>query len=173
MRLVEKVLPFTPEGKEELSQEVDLLEGFRREILNECEVAPEQVKEVLRRELAAVEEQIFLLREALARGEVIGNTGLTVCVGSEVTLETEYGTPTFKIVGPVSAAPRRGCISYESPLGQALLGAQLGDWVEFAWDGDRRRLRVIGIKRGRLTENPTPLPDPSSGFPPAFRAAFG
>ncbi len=172
MRLLEKALPFTPEGKQELELEIDLLEHFRQEIQDECRAAPECTQEALRRELAAVEEQTALLRDALDHGELIKNTGLTVAVGSAVTLETEYGRPTFTIVGPVAATPRRGCISYESTLGRALLGAELGDWVELTWDGVRRKLRVVGVRRGRLTDDPAQLSD-TSKLPAAFRAAFG
>ncbi len=172
MKVMERVLPFTPEGEEELGFEIDLLEHFRQEILEEYEAAPKQAQETLRRELEAVEKQLTLLREAISRGELISNTGLTVAVGSEVTLETEYGKPTFMIVGPVAATPRRGCISYDSPLGQALLGAELGDWVEFTWDGDRRRLRVLGIRRGQLTEDRAPSLYTSASLRAAFQAAF-
>lgn len=154
MILMEKSLPFTPEGKEELNLEIDLLEHFRKEISDDYGAAPKQAQESIRRELEVVEKQLTLLREVVARGEVISNTGLIVAVGSEVTLETEYGKPTFTIVGPVAATPRRGCISYDSPLGRALLGAELGDWVEFTWDGDRRRLRIVGIRRGGLGRRP-------------------
>lgn len=159
MRPVEKPLPFTLEGKEELRLEIDVLERLRLEILNESRLAPEQTREVLRRELTAVEEQIYRLKEVLELGELVDNTGLVVAVGSEVTVETEYGRPTFVIGGPVIATPRRGCISYESPLGRALLGTELGDRVEVPWDGGRRRLRVVAIKRARL-------PDPRAATPP-------
>ncbi len=172
MRLMEKVLPFTPEGKEEFGLEIDLLEHFRQEILDEYRAAPKQAQDALRRELAAVEEHLSLLNEAIARGEVISDTGLTVAVGSEVTLETEYGRLTFMIVGPVAATPRRGCISYDSPMGQALLGAELGDRVELIWDGGRRKVRVVGIRRGRLTEEQAPVLDTTSRIPTAFQVAF-
>ena len=83
------------------------------------------------------------------------DTGLVVAVGSEVTLDAEYGKVTFTIGGPVAATPRLGCISYESPLGRALLWAELGEHVEVPWEGGRRTLRILGIRRGQPAKGRT------------------
>ncbi|HEX2987810.1 MAG TPA: GreA/GreB family elongation factor [Chloroflexota bacterium] len=150
MRALEKPLPFTREGTKELELEIALLEHCRKQIDDECRAAPDNVRESLQRELAAVDDQVSRLREVLIHGEIVQNTGLTVAVGSEVTVEAEYGKPTFTIVGPVAATPRRGAISYESPLGKALLGAALGDWVEVPWEDGHRRLRIVAISTPAL-----------------------
>jgi transcription elongation factor GreA len=155
MRLLERPLPLTHEGTEELEREIALLEHCRQQIARECETDSEGAREPLLLELAAVEEQISRLRDVLAHGVIVQNTGLTVAVGSEVTVETEYGKPSFTIVGPIAATPKRGCISYESPLGRALLGAELGEWVEVPWEDGKRRLRVVGIEQGQPA-GPTP-----------------
>src|SRR5688500_14727927 len=48
--------------------------------------------------------------------------------GAVVTLEGE-GTRTVRIVGVDEADPARGAVSWQSPLGRALLGAAAGDTV--------------------------------------------
>ena len=150
MHVLERSVPITPEGVEELELEVALLEQCRRQIASERVASlPASIVGALDRESLAVDEQISLLRETLALGELVENTGLLVGIGSEVSLEAEYGQVTFTISGPIAATPRRGSISYDSPLGHALLGAELGGWVEVPWEGSQRRLKVTGIRRGK------------------------
>ena len=57
--------------------------------------------------------------------------GETVSLGSKVTIENEKGEEiTYTILGPWDVDAEKGIISYESPLGQALLGKARGDRVE-------------------------------------------
>lgn len=52
----------------------------------------------------------------------------TVVFGRTVTFEREDGRrQTFRIVGEDEADPAKGCVSYISPLAQALLGKSVGD----------------------------------------------
>ena len=53
-----------------------------------------------------------------------------VCFGSHVKVCNEEGKiEQFTIVGPFETSPSTGKISYESPLGKALLGKSMGDTV--------------------------------------------
>lgn len=52
-----------------------------------------------------------------------------VAIGSTVGLKTSKGAFTFTIVSPAEANPAKGFISYESPVGQALVGHKKGDEV--------------------------------------------
>ena len=57
----------------------------------------------------------------------------TVQFGRKVTFEREDGRrQTFVIVGEDEADPKKGSVSYISPLAQALLGKSLGDTVRVA-----------------------------------------
>ncbi|MCS7179113.1 MAG: transcription elongation factor GreA [Anaerolineae bacterium] len=131
----------TAEGMEELRRELDYLVNVRR---------PELAR-VLRRAIqqgdlsenadyiAAKEEQAFLegriqqIETMLRNAVLIQNNGSTgiVDLGSRVTLlEEGRETPeVFQIVGPVEADPLKGRVSYESPLGRALLGHRAGEVV--------------------------------------------
>lgn len=56
--------------------------------------------------------------------------GSQVQFGSRVTIRRPDGsTRTYRIVGIDEADPRRGTLSYISPLAQALMGKEIGDAV--------------------------------------------
>lgn len=56
----------------------------------------------------------------------------TVRFGSWVTLETASGESVrFRIVGEDESDPAHGLLAYVSPLAELLLGATVGDFVEF------------------------------------------
>jgi transcription elongation GreA/GreB family factor len=56
--------------------------------------------------------------------------------GSRVTLKRGGRTMTLTLVGEDEADPARGCISWTSPLAEALMGAEPGETVDFE-TGDR------------------------------------
>jgi transcription elongation GreA/GreB family factor len=150
--LLDKPLPFTPEGRDELALEIALVETCREDILAELAGTADHESGVLRGELKAVDAQLARLRHTLSAALPVGNVGFAVAVGSEVTVADEQGTQTFTIAGPIAANPKLCCISYDSPLARALLGAELGEHVEIPWNGSHRRIRVVGIRRGRPGE---------------------
>src|SRR3989344_4604057 len=53
----------------------------------------------------------------------------TVQIGSTVVLETEEEKKTFQIVGSHETDPEAGRISYQSPLGVALMNHRQGDTI--------------------------------------------
>jgi transcription elongation factor GreB len=54
----------------------------------------------------------------------------TVSLGAQVTLDDESGRRTvYRIVGALEADARRGWLFWQSPIGQALYGARVGDAV--------------------------------------------
>ncbi|CAN5449811.1 transcription elongation factor GreA [soil metagenome] len=81
-----------------------------------------------------VEATIADLEDKLSRAQVIDPTTLSgdkVVFGATVTLLDEAEKPvTYQIVGQAEADAKSGMISYNSPLGRALIGRQLGDEVE-------------------------------------------
>ncbi len=69
---------------------------------------------------------------------------LEVRIGSRLALESDDGeTQDLTILGPWESAPERGIISYDSELGQSLLGSKVGDIVEF--DGGRYEVKQVGV----------------------------
>ena len=54
-----------------------------------------------------------------------------VGLGATVTLEDEHGKRiTYRLVGAIEADPRRGWLSWQTPIANALWGARVGDSVE-------------------------------------------
>jgi len=54
-----------------------------------------------------------------------------VGLGATVTVEDEHGKrSTYRIVGAIEADPKRGILSWQTPIANALWGARVGDSVE-------------------------------------------
>lgn len=74
------------------------------------------------------------------------NASGTVQIGSTVILETEGGKKTFHIVGPHETDPGKGRISYQSPLGAALMHHKQRDTVAIESPRGSRTCRILEIK---------------------------
>ncbi|MGE4323991.1 MAG: transcription elongation factor GreA [Sphingobium sp.] len=81
-----------------------------------------------------VEATIADLEDKLSRAQIIDPTTLSgdkVVFGATVTLLDEDDKPVrYQIVGPAEADAKLGMISYNSPIGRALIGRQVGEEVE-------------------------------------------
>ncbi len=89
-----------------------------------------------------IEMQIADIEDRLSRAMVIDPTTLSgdkVVFGATVRLVDENDKAiVYQIVGETEADAKDGRISYNSPLGRALIGRSVGDEVEFsAPSGDR------------------------------------
>ena len=84
-------------------------------------------------EWSFVEVRIMILEAILKDAQLIERNGHrdTVALGCRVMVQDSgYEPETFQIVGSPEADPSKGCISNESPLGQALVGKGVNDVVE-------------------------------------------
>lgn len=131
----------TEEGLEKIKEELKYLKEVKRlEISDRLQAAIAQGDlsenadyDYAKQEQAFMEGRIKDLEDTLRRAKVIQDNGPSdrVRVGSTVTI-VEDGmdeTETYRIVGVEEAAPGDGFISNESPIGQALLGARVGETV--------------------------------------------
>lgn len=157
MNTQEKVY-LTPEGREELREELDELVNVRRPALAERlrkAIAQGDLSENADYK-AAKEEQSFLegriqkIEAMLRRAEIIEETQSSeqVSLGSHVTVveEGEQGPETFRIVGTAEADPIDGKVSHKSPMGKALLGRRVGDIVTVEAPGGEIAFRITGIE---------------------------
>lgn len=100
-------------------------------------------------EQAIVEERIQMLEDAVRFAIVIeeDNSCDSVQIGSTVKISEEGWDEIeeYRIVGVHEAAPNRGLISSKSPLGNALLGAKVGDLVVALTPGGEARMHVLNI----------------------------
>jgi transcription elongation factor GreA len=80
--------------------------------------------------LARIDGRIFSLKDRLKRVSIIQKTGThTVQLGSTVVVSVNGKEKTYSIVGPRESNPTHGRISHVSPIGSALIGHSVGEWV--------------------------------------------
>ncbi len=87
--------------------------------------------------IARAERDLRYWRQRRVSAEVIEPDVSTQVVrfGSRVRLVTPDGDAvSFRIVGEDEADPKRGLVSYVSPLAEELLGSEVGDEIKFRGD---------------------------------------
>jgi len=148
MATVDK-LPMLAEGQRMLTDELHRLRAERPEIIEAIEVArahgdlSENAEyHAAKERQGQIEAMISDIEDRLSRAQVIDPAMLSgdkVVFGATVTLTDDDEKPvTYQIVGQTEADARTGRISYNSPLGRALIGRQVGDDVEVTVpSGDR------------------------------------
>jgi transcription elongation factor GreB len=83
--------------------------------------------------------------------EVETDRGDVVYFGASVEVEDEEGQrKSYTLVGPDEADPGRGKISFQSPLGKALLKRSLGDTVFVKRPAGEIELQIVGIRYGEI-----------------------
>ncbi|MDE2403474.1 MAG: transcription elongation factor GreA [Sphingomonadales bacterium] len=151
MASVEK-LPMLAEGYEKLLAELKALREERPKIVEAIEEArahgdlSENAEYHSAKERQGqVEATIADLEDKVSRANIIDPTTLSgdkVVFGATVTLLDEDDKPIrYQIVGPYEADAKLGRISYNSPLGRALIGRRVDDEIEVTVPaGDRSYL---------------------------------
>lgn len=153
-----RTIYLTPEGKEELRQELDELINVERPALAERlrhAIAQGDLSENANYK-AAKEDQSFLegriqeIETILRNAEIIEDNADSdeVAIGSRVTVIEEGAreAETFRVVGIAEADPADGKVSHESPMGRALLGHQVGDVVTVEAPGGDIGFEIIAIE---------------------------
>jgi len=99
-------------------------------------------------ELAFVEGRIQEIEEILKTVEVVENNGQNgaVEVGTSVTVEINGKKELFQIVGEFEADPLNKKLSHTSPIGQALVGKKVGDWIEVEVPAGKIKYKIVEIK---------------------------
>ena len=148
MASVEKV-PMLQEGYEKLSTQLAALKAERPLIVDAIEEArahgdlSENAEyHAAKERQGQVEASIGDLEDRLSRAQIIDPTTLSgdrIVFGATVTLADEDDKPVrYQIVGQPEADAKVGRISYNSPLGRALIGRKVDDEVEVTVpSGDR------------------------------------
>ena len=97
---------------------------------------------------AILETKLLRLNDQLTRAEVVeASHSDKVGFGSSVVLsDRESGRELrYTLVSAVDANAAEGKLSFESPVGQALVGAKAGDVVELRTPRGARTLEVVSI----------------------------
>jgi transcription elongation factor GreA len=148
MASVDKV-PMLAEGHAKLDAELRRLRSERPEVVEAIEVArahgdlSENAEyHAAKERQGQIEATIADIEDQLSRAQIIDPTALSgdkVLFGATVTMTGEDGKKVkYQLVGQVEADAKVGRISYNSPLGRALIGRRAGEEVEVsAPSGDR------------------------------------
>ena len=147
----------TAEGVQDLRQELEHLINVKRPALakrlrhaiQQGDLSENADYSAAKEEQGFLEGRIQQIEAMLLRAKIIEENGPTdkVSLGSRVTV-VEDGLDeeeVFQIVGPAEARPAEGKISYESPLGQTLLGRKVGNRVTVEAPGGEIVFKIIGI----------------------------
>jgi len=150
----------TDDGRKKLTRELDELKNVKRK-----EVA-ERLKNAIsygdlmenseyddaKNEQARVEHRIDQIETMLSKAKVIDRRHVKtkeIGVGSLVEIK-QVGSgkkQEYRIVGPAEANPENHMVSFESPVGRALMGLKVGDMALVSAPAGQIKYRVISIKR--------------------------
>jgi transcription elongation factor GreA len=135
-------VPMLAEGHRKMSDELKLLKTIERPAVIEAievarahgDLSENAEYHAAKERQGQIEATIADLDDRLSRALVIDPTTLggdKVVFGATVNLKDEDGKKVrYQLVGQAEADARIGRISYNSPLGRALIGRQVGEDVE-------------------------------------------
>lgn len=140
MATMEKV-PMLAEGYERLTADLKVLRAERPKIVDAIEEArahgdlSENAEyHAAKERQGQVEAQIADIEDKVSRAQIIDPSTLSgdkIVFGATVTLLDDNDKPVkYQIVGQTEADANQGRISYNSPLGRALIGKSVGDEIE-------------------------------------------
>jgi transcription elongation factor GreA len=148
----------TQEGYDKLKTELEYLKSERRQEVAErlrealdgspLGVDADVEVEAAKNAQAFVEGRIQYLKSILAQAEIVEDISKSdvVQIGTKVTLETsDNEKETYIVVGRAESDPVEGKISYESPLGSALMGQAKGDKVDVEAPGGIFSVKILKI----------------------------
>lgn len=148
----------TQEGYDKLKTELEYLRlerrqevaGRLREALDGSPLGVDADVEVeaAKNAQAFVEGRIQYLQSILAQAEIVDDLSKTdvVQIGTKVTIETtDKEKETYIVVGRAESDIVEGKISYESPLGNALMGHAKGDKVDIPAPGGDFTVKILKI----------------------------
>ncbi len=137
---MEKV-PMLAEGYERIAADLKAYRAERPKIVDSIEEArahgdlSENAEyHAAKERQGQVEAQIADLEDRISRAQIIDPASLSgdrIVFGATVTLKDEADKPVkYQIVGQTEADAKVGRISYNSPLGRALITRKVGDEIE-------------------------------------------
>ena len=148
----------TAEGKAKLEEELAQLESVKKPELaariqdatDNGDVADNNEFEALKEEFILTEAKIAELQMTLEKAEIVEPpTSGTVGLGSVVTIRSEDGDETWRLVGPEEADVREGTISTDSPVGRALMDCREGDSATVETPAGAMIFTIVRVARKR------------------------
>ena len=134
----------TPAGATRLRAELEHLSAEKRPPLLALAATDPEVK----RELQTLDQRIAYLQESLRTAEVIPQPAENdrVQFGASVTVRDARGeTTTYRLVGVDETDLERNWVSWQSPIGRALLNTRAGQRVPFKFPAGKTELEIVTI----------------------------
>lgn len=155
----EQITHITKEGLNKLKEELDYLKTTERlnvtKMIGEAksfgDLSENSEYDAAKTREAEVESRIYELENLIKNAVIISSKNLdtsTVSIGCFVEVYDEMFNETvkYKIIGATESDPINGLISYESPVGAALLGKKIGDVCEVVMpNGVKNHLTIKSI----------------------------
>jgi transcription elongation factor GreA len=151
-------VPMLAEGHRKLSEQVRHLKTVERPAVVEAiedarahgDLSENAEYHAAKERQGHIEATIADIEDQLSRAMVIDPTTLSgdkVVFGATVTLIDENDKKVrYQLVGQVEADAKDGRISYNSPLGRALIGRHTGEEVEVSTPSGDRYYEIAGIE---------------------------
>jgi len=147
----------TPEGAKKLQVELNqLLNVERAKVVHEVAEAAaqgdrsENAEYIYgKKKLREIDRRIRFLTKRLDAAVVVKQEGShdEVRFGATVDVEDENGKKmSYLILGPDEASPATGSISFQSPLGKALMKRKVGDVVSVTRPAGEIEIEIKGIR---------------------------
>ncbi len=133
------------EAKKRVAEEIQIARGFG-------DLSENAEYDAVKKEEARVYGRMGEIEQLLRTANFVDDSAATtdvVSLGNVVrVLDLEYNEEDeYTLVGFTEADPLKLFISNESPIGQALIGAHLGDTVEANTPGGKIRLKILNIRK--------------------------
>ncbi len=133
-----KTISFTKEGYDKLVNDLEKLKKEREEVVIRLRTAREMgdlsengAYKAARFELSSTDRQIRRINYLLQSGEVVEkNTSGKIGFGSKVTIQSSKATLSFILVDKFESDPQKHMLSFQSPIGKAVLGKKEGDRIK-------------------------------------------
>jgi len=151
-------VPMLAEGHRKLSEQVRHLRNVERPAVVEAieaarahgDLSENAEYHAAKERQGHIEATIADLEDQLSRAMVIDPTTLSgkkVVFGATVTLlDEDKKKVTYQLVGQSEAEAKDGKISYNSPLGRALIGREVGEEVEFSTPSGDRYYKIAKVE---------------------------
>jgi transcription elongation factor GreA len=151
-------VPMLAEGHRTMTDEVKRLKTIERPLVIEAievarahgDLSENAEYHAAKERQGQIEASIAELEDRLSRAMVIDPTTLSgdkVVFGATVNLiDEDKKKVRYQLVGQTEADAKVGRISYNSPLGRALIGRQVGDEVEVTTPSGERYYKIKGIE---------------------------
>lgn len=148
----------TRQGKEELETELDTLKNVTRKQVSEKikearsfgDLSENAEYDEAKNEQAEVEARISELENMLKYARVLDDEEIrsdAVTPGSKVKLKMFGEEREYLIVGSTEADPYKNKMSYESPIGAAILNKGVGETVKAITPGGEVKIKILSIEK--------------------------